>query len=308
MVVPPDWRTLGFTSGRRTYAGNRRVGGVPNSDHLDGTAADFTAPVHVLRQRFGPNVRILDEKDHRHVSGLSNVPYYGNRGTYGLVNGVDTTAPKGQPPVRRPDPITQRLVPDMWGRGGPSQLNDEPLFGGMNADQMGGQMAMQQPTQMQLPNEQIAAPKPKAFGKGGVGWAILGSIGDALSAYGGRQGTFAPAMQDLMQQQNEERRFQQKLQMEAAERQARANEPPAQIRLANYVLGMDPEARRQTLGALDMIDPNYQEVTDEQGNVRRVLAPRAGAMPKAPPQVGAVQGGYRYLGGDPADPQSWSKM
>ena len=42
MGIDPIWRRLGFTSGRRTFAGNRLVGGVANSDHLDGTAGDFT--------------------------------------------------------------------------------------------------------------------------------------------------------------------------------------------------------------------------------------------------------------------------
>lgn len=33
----------------------------------------------------------------------------------------------------------------------------------------------------------------------------------------------------------------------------------------------------------------------------------SGATPKAPPQVGEVRGGYKFMGGDPANPASWSK-
>ena len=52
MAVPSDWGRLGFTSGRRTFKGNRLVGGVANSDHLDGSAGDFTASPQALRARF----------------------------------------------------------------------------------------------------------------------------------------------------------------------------------------------------------------------------------------------------------------
>lgn len=71
---------LHLTSGRRTPAGNRRVGGSPRSWHLRGRAADFAGTRDQIREgarqarvlRLGASCtgpeEVLDEGDHLHVA------------------------------------------------------------------------------------------------------------------------------------------------------------------------------------------------------------------------------------------------
>lgn len=78
-----------MTSGRRTPEGNRLVGGVPNSWHIDGNAVDYVGPdlnkvLAEVRQTL-PGSKAFIHKDHVHAQDRRiRAPYYGRRGTTGL--------------------------------------------------------------------------------------------------------------------------------------------------------------------------------------------------------------------------------
>jgi uncharacterized membrane protein len=294
-MTPADWQRLGFTSGRRTYLGNKKVGGVANSDHLTGSAADFTAPLSAVRARF-PNARILDEGDHRHVSGLSDVPYHGKRGTIGLVNGVDTTAPKGTAMIRprKPQPKAAAMQQPV-----PMPMQDEPL----------GVLSAPMPQIAPTPSlaEAPAAIEPGKggiFGSGLTGWDILGSVADGYLLANGQQGAYTQGKRQEREMQFDREKFNQELEARRQAALAKAAEPPQEFQTADYYNRL-PEAQRNAfLQARDAISPIVADIAQPDGSVRRSIIPRGG-MAQAGPQPGAEEDGYVFMGGDPADPKNW---
>ena len=88
-VPPMRLRNGAMTSGRRTPEGNRAVGGVPDSAHLRGNAADYDGTnlnALLAEARRLPGVRKAFIHDgHVHTEGEGwSAPYYGKRGTQGL--------------------------------------------------------------------------------------------------------------------------------------------------------------------------------------------------------------------------------
>ena len=91
--VPPPRLTHGsMTSGRRTPKGNKLVGGVENSAHLTGEAADYwgsdlNALLGEVRALPGTRRAFIHgdgSKRHVHGEGDWDTPYFGRRGTAGL--------------------------------------------------------------------------------------------------------------------------------------------------------------------------------------------------------------------------------
>jgi hypothetical protein len=111
---------------------------------------------------------------------------------------------------------TGGMTNDMWQRifrvpVGPQV--DTNVDTGFTANNPAFDQVMQQPT------------KPKAFGKGGTGWKILGVIGDALQAAGGGKGTYAESMMDLQKRTDDERKWQAQLAQQAEIARMKAADP-----------------------------------------------------------------------------------
>lgn len=183
---------------------------------------------------------------------------------------VQQSVQPGAPPVARPSLA--------------SMMNaQQPVNAGQAPDQVPapslGALASSMP--------QGNIPQPSKFTAGNV----LGVLGDALSAYGGRQPTFGPFLQQekiLGQQQAFEReKFQQQLQM-----QLFAMTHPAEFMQANAFHNMPASAQRNYLSFQDATHPLYTTVNGSQVLQKRVQTP--------PPEAVAHLRGALSAGADPS--------
>ena len=152
----------------------------------------------------------------------------------------------------------------------------------------------------------VNAPKPGAFSKGGNAWKIMGLIGDAMQVGAGGHASYMPAMLDLQQKVDEERKTQAHL---AAQAQAIDALPIAPEQKAAMKAGV--------LKYSDVKAPNndtvndYQFLTDKLGADAgtQYLRGKADPIVNIPLPNGEVYMGPRsgipgVGGGVPAQPQA----
>jgi hypothetical protein len=170
------------------------------------------------------------------------------------------------------------------------------------------------------------ASKPKFFDQGGVGRAIVGGLGDALSTFGGGRPMYAPMMaaryqraQEIAEEQRQEAAkfatWQRQKEWERKNPTPSTNDTVADYEFISSKLG--PEAAQQFLR--NQGDPT---VTLQLPGNRVYNGPRSGLAAAmgtgaastqamgAPatgngPAPGSVVNGMRFKGGDYRSPRSW---
>ena len=204
--------------------------------------------------------------------------------------------------------------------------NRKPPQGLLGALAQPGRMGMfeqqpQQMPQMQPEMQRFTQPHeakgPGFFQQGGTGRAIAGALGDALAQMGGVQPLYAPAMQQRQMMQQRQQMAQQEREgdwqdFQRQEDYKRANPSPVNndtVNDYNFILAKQgPEAANQYLR--NLADPT---VTVPMGNTI-YSGPRSGlgaAMQGGQPQgpkPGTVEEGYRFKGGNAADPTNWEPV
>lgn len=154
----------------------------------------------------------------------------------------------------------------------------------------------------------------------GVGQSTLGHFGQALgSAVEARD---RMAEQELREQDIASRAAAREALATARESQAAVLEERARSNAAREALQKERNATERLKALHKMYEAEIKALTDplrrksepvpsfEEWLQRKGLDVSAGIVPKAkaPPKIGEVHYGYRYLGGPPSDPKSWQKV
>lgn len=180
-------------------------------------------------------------------------------------------------------------------RGGFPSLNIPGASDMLGSPYMRGPVPQSYDEELQAgPFKEPAMPpaiKPKAFGKGGKAWKILGIIGDALQTAGGGRATYAPAMLDLQEKVDAERKWQAQLdqQMQIAQMRLAKGPNPTQLQL-NYEYARQQDPGMTFAKFMAMYHPQFISGPDGQYQVQQG-APAGvpeGLTPMAPEEVQAL--------------------
>lgn len=142
------------------------------------------------------------------------------------------------------------------------------------------------------------------------GWAQkLGSLGELLLTAGGSP--LGPALMQQRQQGIQNQREDARLRWQQQREDARLNKPitPSNAAKMAAEIGLQPGTKQYA----DFIrryafKPTILQIPNAAGGIDYSEYDPSGADTPAPMQPGHVEDGYRFNGGDPADPNSWSKM
>jgi hypothetical protein len=130
------------------------------------------------------------------------------------------------------------------------------------------------------------APKPKFFGKGGMGMYLLGGVADGIATHFGGKPGFGPTVDAMREEEREQNKelllHRQRAMAEAAERARKAAEPPEWLRDAQTFAGLPRESQQQVAQFYDIRNPTLTDVQTPQGTFRQQV-PRN--LPGPPPEA-----------------------
>lgn len=254
------------------YVGSLKKAGVP-------VAQAFDEQKHPFPWTTGPNWHVAEGVAPRPPQGAAPKMPAPKQTLASLVQ------PQQQPPMPQQSPMTlgALMQPQQQAQPMPGPLQ---LPQGQSMDSF----AAQQPEHkiLGMKREQVAA--------------MLAALADAANRYAGTPsnvlGGFQQGQEAEQAQQFDREKWAQQLE---AQRQ-KALEPPEWLQDAQTFHDL-PRDRQQTV--LDYRNAMYPVVADFQnpdGSSARRAIPR-----QLPPEAGATEDGYTYMGGDPGDPSNWRK-
>jgi len=173
---------------------------------------------------------------------------------------------------------------------------------------MGLSDLIQNPQDIGVMQAQPLDVQPQKLGtwdQGGRGWNTLGIIGDALQTAGGGQATYMPYVQEQKAQQ-------QQLALRDEERRQSIKDWVAKEIFKQQNPG--PSSMETDLAAWNRMTPEQQAQFAQMQDIKNPIAvagptgtyrvARTVGQPQGPKQ-GEVVDGFQYVGGDPANPNSW---